>query len=159
VLLTTSGAFLRSFQKMRAVDPGFRPDHVVTAEYQLPLQQYSTNASAQSFNHAVIDRLSSKPGIVAVGISNALPASGGYGQTAYTIEGEPATNWKLKFAMFGITYGDYFRTMSIPLLEGRYFTPDDRSNSPLVVIVSRWPDIPGLVSGPSASGCMLAAHS
>jgi putative ABC transport system permease protein len=137
VLLTTSGAFLRSFQKMRAVDPGFRADHVLVAGYQLPLQQYSTDSSTQSFNHAVVDRLSSKPGIVAVGISNALPASGVYGQTAYTIEGEPAANWKLKFAMFATTYGDYFRTMSIPLLDGRYFTMDDRSNSPLVVIVNQ----------------------
>jgi FtsX-like permease family protein/MacB-like protein len=39
--------------------------------------------------------------------------------------------------MFGITYVDYFRTMSIPLLDGRYFTMDDRSNSPLVVIVNQ----------------------
>src|SRR5881394_3598822 len=54
VLLIVSGAFLRSFQQMRAVDPGFRADHVLVAEYQLPLQQYSTDTSADSFNHAVI---------------------------------------------------------------------------------------------------------
>jgi putative ABC transport system permease protein len=137
VLLTVSGAFLRSFQKMRAVDPGFRPNHVLVASYQLPLNQYSTDVSANSFNHAVVDRLSSKPGIVAVGITNALPASDVSGAAAYTIEDEPIDSWKLKFAMFAITYGDYFRAMDIPLIDGRYFTIDDSFNSPLVVIVNQ----------------------
>ena len=137
VLLTVSGAFLRSFQKMRAVDPGFRPDHVLVASYQLPLKQYSTDASADGFNHAVVDRLSSKPGIVAVGITNFLPASGLYHGAAYTIEGVPADSWKLQFSMFASTYGDYFHALGISLLDGRYFTLDDRSNEPLVVIVNQ----------------------
>jgi predicted permease len=137
VLLTISGAFLRSFQKMRAVDPGFRPDNVLVASYQLPLNQYNTQTSAEAFNRAVVDRLASKPGIVAAGITNILPASGLYGGVGYTIEGAPIDTWKLKFAMFAITYGDYFRAMSIPLLDGRYFTTDDRSDSSLVVIVGQ----------------------
>jgi putative ABC transport system permease protein len=137
VLLTISGAFLRSFQKMRAVYPGFRSDHVLVASYQLPLKQYSTNASVAAFNQAVVEKLSSKPGIVAVGLTNALPATDFYAAAAYTIEGEPTARWKLKFAMFSITYGDYFRAMSIPLIDGRYFSEDDRSNSPLVVIVNQ----------------------
>ena len=137
VLLTISGAFLRSFQKMRAVDPGFRSDHVLVASYQLPLNQYNTQTSAEAFNRSVVDRLTSKPGIAAVGITNILPASGLYGGVGYTIEGVPIDSWKLKFAMFAITYGDYFRAMSIPLLDGRYFTTDDRANSSLVLIVSQ----------------------
>ncbi len=146
VLLTVSGAFLRSFQKMRTVDPGFRPDHVLVAGYRLPLQQYSTQASSDAFDHAVADRLASKPGMIAVGIATAVPASSGFGKTAFTIEDEPTANWKLKFAMFAITYGDYFRAMGIPLIDGRYFTMDDRANSPLIVIVNQsmaehsWPD-------------------
>lgn len=137
VLLTISGAFLRSFQKMRAVDPGFRSDHVLVASYQLPLTQYSTNTSANTFNRAVVDRLASKPGIVSVGMTNILPASGLYGGSGYTLEGAAVDTWKLKFSMFAIIYGDYFQAMSIPLLDGRYFTNDDRSNSSLVVIVSQ----------------------
>ncbi|MGA2646908.1 MAG: ABC transporter permease [Candidatus Sulfotelmatobacter sp.] len=137
VLLTLSGSFLRSFQKMRAVDPGFRPDHVLVAGYQLPLNQYPTDASADAFNRAVVDRFASKSGIVAVGITNSLPASGSYHGSAYTIEDEPVDSWKLKFSMFAITYGDYFQAMGIPLIDGRYFTIEDRSNSPLVVIVSQ----------------------
>jgi putative ABC transport system permease protein len=146
VLLTVSGAFLRSFQKMRAVDPGFRPDHVLVAGYQLPLRQYSTDASADAFNHAIVERLASKPGIIAVGITNFLPASGLYRGAAYTIEGMPTESWKVQFSMFASTYGDYFHAMGIPLLDGRYFTEDDRADEPLVVIVNQsmarhcWPD-------------------
>ncbi|MGA7751616.1 MAG: ABC transporter permease [Candidatus Sulfotelmatobacter sp.] len=137
MLLTVSGAFLRSFQKMRAVDLGFRADHVLVAEYQLPLQQYSTSVAADNFNHEIIEKLSSRPGVIAVGSTNGLPASDSFGRAAYTIEGEPASSWKLKFAMFATVYGDYFRAMDIRLRDGRYFTPGDRSNSTLVVIVNQ----------------------
>jgi len=137
VLLNISGAFLLSLQKMRAVDPGFSPDHVLVARYQLPIRQYSTRASAESFNRAVFDRLSSKPGIIAAGATNHLPASSISATSAYTIEGETADTWKLRFAGFAVTFGGYFGAMRIPLLDGRTFTADDRSNSPLVVIVNQ----------------------
>jgi len=135
VLLTISGAFLRSFQKMRAVDPGFRPDHVLVARYQLPLKQYSTENSVEMFSRQVVEKISTKPGIVTSGITTALPG-GSYGETAYTVEGQPLDGWKPKFAAYAALYGEYFQAMKIPLLDGRYFTPDDRSNSPAVVIVS-----------------------
>ncbi|MGC2694527.1 MAG: ABC transporter permease [Candidatus Angelobacter sp.] len=136
VLLTISGAFLRSFQKMRAVDPGFRPDHVLVARYRLPLNEYSSDAAIESFNHAVVSRLLNKPGIVAAAISNVLPSSGFSPEAAYTIEDEPVDKWKLKFGGFAITDGDYFRAMGMPLLAGRTFTADDRASSSLVVIVN-----------------------
>jgi len=50
VLLTGSGLLLRSFQKMRNVDLGFRADHTLTASYSLPKQQYSTQAAIDAFN-------------------------------------------------------------------------------------------------------------
>jgi putative ABC transport system permease protein len=137
VLLNVSGAFLRSFQKMRAVDPGFHADHVLVAGYQLPLNQYSTEASTDAFNHTVVDRLSSKPGIIAAGITNVLPASGAFGGATFTIEDEPVDRWKLKFSAFAIVYADYFHAMGIPLIDGRYFTIDDRSSSVPVVIVNQ----------------------
>jgi predicted permease len=136
VLLTVSGAFLKSFQNMRAVDPGFRPDHVLVASYQLPLRQYPTAAAVDSFNRAAVDRLSNQPGILAVGITNSLPATDSSPMGAYTIEGVAAENWKLKFASFAMTYGDYFHAMRIALLDGRTFTPQDRAGAPLVVIVN-----------------------
>jgi predicted permease len=136
VLLTTSGAFLRSFQNMRAIDPGFRPDHVLVARYQLPMKQYSTENSAEIFSRQVVEKISSKPGILASGITTALPATS-FAESAYTVEGQPSDSWKLQFAIYGTVYGEYFQAMKIPLIDGRYFTPNDRSNSPAVVIVNQ----------------------
>ena len=138
VLLTVSGAFLRSFQKMRAVDPGFRPDHVLVAGYQLPLQQYPTDASVDAFNRAVVDRLASKPGIVAVGITNRRAG-------IRLVSEKPPTPSKASPQTAGSSNSPCSRppmattssAMGIPLLEGRYFTMDDRSNAPLVVIVNQ----------------------
>jgi len=137
MLITTSGAFLRSFEKMRGVDPGFVPDNVLIAGFQLPLNQYPTNTSADTFNREVVRRLTNEPGISSVAIANALPASGASGLSTYTVEGQPAEGWKLKFANFALTYGDYFRTMGIRLVDGRYFTENDRSDAPLVVLVNQ----------------------
>ena len=136
VLLTASGAFLRSFQRMRAVDPGFRADHVAVASYQLPLEQYPTETSVANFRRAVVDKLSSQPGAVAASMSSVLPGSGIFSGAAYTIEGEPAEQWKLKFSNFTIAYGDFFKVMSIPVHEGRTFIRSDNANAPLVVVVN-----------------------
>ena len=137
VLLTVAGALLRSFQRMRAVDPGFQPDQVLVASYQLPLHQYSTYAATDRFNHAVVERLSNQPGMVAAGITSVIPSLGGFPQSTYTIEGQPEEGWKLKFAMFATTFGDYFHAMGIPLLDGRSFTEEDKAGAPLVVIVNQ----------------------
>jgi putative ABC transport system permease protein len=136
VLLITSGELLRSFQKMQAVDPGFHSERVLVAGYQLPLNQYPTSVSAATFRREVVTRLSNKPGIVAVGMINAAPATGRYPKTAYTIEGQPADKWKPEFAIFSVIFGDYFRVMGVRLLRGRYFNADDRSDSQPVVIVN-----------------------
>jgi putative ABC transport system permease protein len=137
VLLTTAGVFLRSYRKMLAVDPGFRPEHVLEANYQLPLEQYGTQTSVDNFSRAVIDRLMSKPGVVAAGITNSLPTGNNGGLAAYTVEGQPVASWKLTFAAFVITEGDYFRAMGIPLVAGRYFTQEDRADAALVVMVNQ----------------------
>ncbi|WP_109488060.1 ABC transporter permease [Occallatibacter savannae] len=137
VLLTTCGAFLRSYQKMLAVDPGFRADHVLVAGFQLPKDQYRSYIAENNFNRELMDRLSSKPGTVAVGISSMVPGSGNYGRGAYTIEGQPIEGWKLQWAVFATIFGDYFKSLGIPLLEGRTFTSADRANAPLVAIVNQ----------------------
>ena len=137
VLLTVSGMFLHSLQKMQEVDPGLRPDHALVAGYQLPIRQYPTATSVANFNRAVVDQLSSKPGVTAVAISNAVAVSNFFPLTAYTVEGVSAENWTLKFAAFTSVYGDYFSSMGIPLLEGRSFTVHDDSDAPLVVIVNK----------------------
>jgi predicted permease len=137
VLLTVSLAFLRSYQQMLGVDPGFRPDHVLIAGYKLPAQQYATESSIANFNREVVDRLASQPATVAVGLANTLPDTGGGGRGGFTIEGASSAGWKLRFAPFIETYGDYFRALGISLIAGRHFTERDRSDAPLVCIVDQ----------------------
>src|SRR5579859_4634854 len=74
--------------------------------------------------------------MVAVGITNFLPDSGSSGLSAYTIEGVSVDSWKLKFAPFATSYGDYFKALGIRLLEGRTFNFYDDAGAPLVVIVN-----------------------
>lgn len=137
ILLTASLAFLRSYQKMLAVDLGFHPDHVLVAGYRLPAQQYATESSIATFNREVVGRLAAQPATVAVGLASTLPDTGGGALGGFTIEGVPASEWKLRFAPFIETYGGYFRALGIPLIAGRRFTPRDRSGAPLVCIVDQ----------------------
>jgi len=146
VLLTVSGAFLRSLQEMQAIDPGFRADHALVASFQLPLRQYPSESAVANFNRAIVEQLSRKPGVTAVAISNAVAVSDVAPQSAYTVEGVSVEHWKLKFAAFNGVYGDYFSAMGIPLIEGRTFTVHDDASAPLVVIVNQsmardcWPN-------------------
>jgi predicted permease len=91
----------------------------------------------EKFNRDLIEQLSKKPGVIAVGIGDNLPSSGNSGMAAYTIEGQSAERWKLKFAAFGTIDGNYFQALGIPLIAGRTFTDEDRADSPLVIIVSQ----------------------
>jgi putative ABC transport system permease protein len=137
VLLIASLAFVGSYQKMLSVDPGFQPRRVLVAGYRLPQEQYATDASVEKFDRNLIEQLSKKPAILAVGMGDTLPSSGNSGMSAYTIEGQSAEGWKLKFAAFGSIYGNYFQALSIPLIAGRTFTDEDHADSPLVVIMSQ----------------------
>jgi putative ABC transport system permease protein len=84
-----------------------------------------------------MDRLSAQPGIESVGLGNALPGSENWAAAAYTVEGVPASAWRLQFAPFATVDGGYFQALGIPLLDGRRFDADDRPDSVPVVIVNR----------------------
>jgi putative ABC transport system permease protein len=137
ILLSVSLAFLRSYQKMLAVDPGFRPEHVLVAGYELPASQYQTDASVATFRREVVDRLANQASVTAVGLSSSLPANGDASQGDYTVEGISAVSWKMRFAPFVQTYGEYFRAMGIPLIAGRTFTILDQADKPLVLVVNQ----------------------
>jgi putative ABC transport system permease protein len=137
VLLVASGLFLRSFEKMRAVDLGFRPDHVLAASYSLPRQQYGTQGAVNEFNDETIRRLQQLPGVTSVGLTSFLPASGGNSNTAFIPEGYVAPPGAgMNLATPVTVQGDYLQAMRIPLLGGRFFTPADSENAQLVAIVN-----------------------
>jgi predicted permease len=138
VLLTASGLLLRSFQKIRAVDLGFRTDHALTAFYGLPRRQYSSQAAVDAFNTTMLTKLQQLPGVQAVGVTNLLPNGGDNSDNAFVPEGYvPPKGAGLSLAWASQIIGNYFDAAGIPLLRGRKFTEADRADSPLVVIVNR----------------------
>jgi putative ABC transport system permease protein len=138
VLLTASGLLLRSFEKMRSVDLGFRADHLLTASYSLPRQQYSTQASIDAFNLALRSKLEQLPSVQAAGITTILPASGIEFRATFTPEGYvPPRGAGLNLAWVPEVIGNYFQAQGIPITRGRDFTPADNATAPLVVIINR----------------------
>jgi predicted permease len=136
VLLTASGLLLRSFEKMSAVNLGFRPEHVTTAGYSLPQKQYATQSQVDTFNNDLLLRLRQLPGAEAVGLTSTLPVTGD-GIEAFVVDGYvdpkgPAITAASPFQVIG----DYFRAMGISLIHGRYFNESDKADNQLVVIVN-----------------------
>ncbi|MGC1869921.1 MAG: ABC transporter permease [Acidobacteriaceae bacterium] len=147
VLLVASGLLMRSFQKMREVDLGFRPSHVLIAMYGLPQKQYSTQPSINTFNRELLRRLRQLPGARAAGLSAWVPMSGGTSNTGFVADGYVQPKGKLvNLAEVSQIEGNYFQALGIPLLRGRYFAQADNAQAPLVVIVNRklaehyWPN-------------------
>jgi putative ABC transport system permease protein len=137
VLLSAAGLLLKSFEKLREVDLGFRSDHMLTGSYSLPRSQYSSQISVDAFNSALMARLQQLPGVQAAGITSELPAAGSQDSTGFFPEGyEPAKGQTLNSGWPSQILGDYFHAAGIPILRGRDFTPADRDGSPLVVIVN-----------------------
>jgi putative ABC transport system permease protein len=138
VLLTCSGLLLRSFEKVRSVDLGLRTDHMLTAHYSLPRQQYAAQAAIDLFNVSLLNKLQTLPGVQAVGVTSLLPIVGQDVRATFTPEGYvPPQGSGLNLVWASQLMGDYFRAAGIPIVRGRAFTPDDDAHAPLVAIVNR----------------------
>jgi predicted permease len=136
VLLTGAGLLLKSFLRMRAVDPGFRAENVLTMTVDLPESLYNTSASIQAFHARTLEKLSSLPGVMAAGAVNWLPLNGVVMWGLFHLhDGRPTPRGYMvdKPAVSP----DYFRAMGIPLLSGRAFSDQDSSTAPRVAIISR----------------------
>jgi putative ABC transport system permease protein len=136
VLVVGAGLLAKSFVRLLQVNPGFRPDHVLSMWAPLPARAYPKASEVRSFYQKVLDRVTSMAGVEAAGVSSDLPLN--FDETdTIEIEGRkegtqstaPVINqtWAL---------GDYFRAMGIPLVRGRWFTPDDREGTMPVAVVS-----------------------
>jgi predicted permease len=147
VLLVGAGLLLKSLARMERVDTGFDPHGVMTANLQLPENQYNTQEKQVAFYRAVKERLAGVPGVSAAAVVVAPPFTGYDPASAFSIEGRPAgpgdpgphsgLNW--------IT-PEYFEALHIPLKSGRYFTGQDRLDTQPVVVIDEnlarqyWPN-------------------
>ncbi len=137
VLLIGAGLLLRSFQRVLETDPGFQPDHVLTASLSLPEPQYGSETQIRTFYQQLMQRLQQLPGAKVTGASTNLPLEVS-SNDVFTPEGsEPQSGAKLNICNSSIILGQYFQTMGVPLLRGRDFTEQDTKDSTPVVIVSQ----------------------
>ncbi|HKX26566.1 MAG TPA: ABC transporter permease, partial [Blastocatellia bacterium] len=123
ILLVVTGLLLRSFMKLQDANLGFRPDHLLSVEIQLPFERYDTDDRNGAFFHQAVERISSLPGVGAAAVGGAftgtdLPAS------KILVEGRPPSGAGAdNIAMGGWQVSDnYFQLMGIPLLRGRNFS-------------------------------------
>ena len=138
VLLTASGLLLRSFEKMRSVNLGFRADHALTASYSLPRQRYSSQDTIDAFHMMLQAKLEQLPGVDAVGVTTLLPAANQNIRSVFTPEGYvPPKGAGLNITWAPEVMGDYFRAAGIKIIRGRAFTVADNATAPLVVIINR----------------------
>jgi putative ABC transport system permease protein len=139
VLLVGAGLLVNSFQRLRAINPGFNPDQVLTCQVSLPSSKYK-DPQIVSFFQQLLERVRALPGVKAAGATMTLPLrnpNGGY-WSGLNIEGRPATaRESIPIVSFTQVTPGYFRAMGIPILRGRAFTDSDNSGqSPKVAIVN-----------------------
>lgn len=148
ILLVSAGLLLESLAHLYRVDPGFRPDHVLTMSVSLAPTRYDTDAKRASFYMQLVDRVEAIPGVEHAGVTLTLPTAGWAG-TPIQITGrpEPPLNQR-PIAVVQQISPDYFRTLNIPLKRGRAFASGDNAGAPGVTIIDEalarrfWPQYP-----------------
>ncbi len=137
VLLVGAGLLTQSLVRLLNTDPGFRPEHVLTAAVGLPETKYRDSTSVRLFFRSLTERIQAIPGVTAVGLASRLPLDWGNNST-YVIAGRalPAPGDRPAASIREVSSG-YFGTMGIPLVQGRDFGDEDGPNTPRVVIVNQ----------------------
>jgi putative ABC transport system permease protein len=135
VLLAGAGVMVKSFLRMRAVDPGFRPDNVLTLVVSLPDSVYPTAAAKHDFEARLLEKLTAPPGVTSAGAVDLRPMGEFMLNGSLVIEGRTLPpNYLVDKPC--VSPG-YFRTMGIRLLACRDFSPRDDLSAPGVAIVSQ----------------------
>jgi predicted permease len=128
---------LRSFVNLLRLDPGFQPEHVLTAEIALPYTNYKTTDNIARFYKRLLANLNTLPGMRAVGVGTDLPWTG-YDENmgGFTIEGKrPVPNEEFH-ARYHTASQDYFRAVGIPLVRGRLFNDRDNKDALRALIIN-----------------------
>src|SRR4051794_17853919 len=136
MLLVGAGLLVRSFVRLQQVSPGFEPDGVISMRVGAPARQFPNRDAAIEFYRTASDALASVPGVVSRGAVTALPFTSSVGWGGINVEGwTPQPGQELQVDQRSAT-ADYFKTMQIGLVQGRFFTDADvPSSAPPAVII------------------------
>jgi predicted permease len=150
VLLIGATLLIKSFARLRSVDPGFQPADLLTMKITLPPARYDTGEKKDAFFRELVQRLESLPGVGSATAALSLPTTKGWLGTNVLVEGQPVgDDDKEPTARFQSITPSYFRTLKIPLRRGREFTERDNTpGAPPTVIINEsfaqrfWPAYP-----------------
>jgi len=137
MLLISAGLTIKSFWKLQQVDPGFSARNVLVMETELPTDsRYQKEAEQTLFYERVLANLEALPGVQAAAVTSSLPLDERDQKLSFSIEGRPLPpSGQLLPAGYRSISEAYFTAMGIPLLRGRFFTPQDRAGNPPVGII------------------------
>ncbi len=137
LLLTGAGLMVQAFVHVRSLDPGFRPENVLTARTSLPSPRYDEVARRNAFYEQVLTRVAALPGVVSAGYTSYLPLTNRGGTAGFTIEGRPPLRaGEILDANFREVSADYLKTMGIALRGGRFLEARDGATTERVVVVN-----------------------
>jgi putative ABC transport system permease protein len=138
LLLAGAGLMLKAFARVRALDPGFRAENVLTARTLLPSPRYDDDARRHAFYDAVHERVGNLPGVIAAGYTGFLPLTNRAGTQGFTVEGRPRLpQGEFNDANFRVVSPGYQASLGMPMREGRFIAAGDRLPGPRVVVVNQ----------------------
>ena len=135
VLTVSAGLLVASFVRLMHVDEGFNPHHLLTYTFETPDTAYKDTRA--QFYRRYFERLRALPGVQAAAGSIILPMTGSAVNISFENPEQPVASGSLPIAELTPISTGFFKTMQIPLLEGRDFTDGDDMGSPQVMIVNR----------------------
>jgi putative ABC transport system permease protein len=134
VLLVGAALMLRSFQRVVTVDPGFRPEELVTASIALPDARYDDEVTWARFYRELLPRLEALPGVEGVALGLPIPFTGTNLGVSYAIPGQPDEN---QGAPLHLVNPGWFSTLGIAVKAGRPFgAADDAPGAERVAMIS-----------------------
>jgi predicted permease len=147
MLLIGAGVLLASFERVLAIDPGFRAENVLAGTVSLPTTRYANNDAVRAGVTQILDRIRTVPGVIEAGVTTTLPFSGSYSDSVVLAEGYQMQRGESLISPGQVVSSEgYFEAMGAKLVAGRFFTADDAENRPRVLIVDShlarrfWPD-------------------
>jgi len=147
VLLMGAGLLLASFERVLAVDLGFRPDYVLTGDLTLPASRYAdqpdnrppgatTSASVRATADRILTELRRLPGVVAAGLTSSIPFGRDYSDSVILAEGYQMAPGESLISPSRVRVSDgYFEAMGVTLRAGRFFDARDTETAPRAVVV------------------------
>ena len=138
ILLIGAGLLARSFVALTNVDPGYRPENVVTMSISLPATKYPWDQQAITFANRLLDRVRALPNVDGSALAFGRPLSeNGMRTTFERSDRPPSTPDKRTVADVRVVTPGFFSTLGIPIVAGRGIQTSDAPNAPQVVVVSQ----------------------